>query len=838
MYNPFKIANKFWYTDSRRQTRKREFGACTRLLNTTPLQSDGEALRYGYGTYSGVTSPTGAEIPFVVPVTNPTPESIHLYAVNDSGNKSLQMNPYWLTATKQATTIDLHEKKTLTAVAVSYPTNYKMKLTSPSGMSAVVDYYKGWKVLKGSQHALVTAWDGVDTFTFVEKVDATGYNWGTPVTLTLQRNFHDVDGITFDYNNSKSDPMTVYGENDWINISPGQSVPSANNKPIKVFQHLKREFFPTTAKKFTYEGTYASLRECSMPAKSIVSGSAITDTTGDNGLDVDCTYWIALAYVRDGYQISPLQKFETPASEYTMGSGDWTYNYLEKTAAHNQLMNVSLILYAGQFDKRITDILVYVAKDDGDTHSTGRKNPYLLAWRVPLTSSDYPASAWTGNATSFTLSNLLIENTDKYTESFETNAGFPAETTETMYNHSTELIVGNRHFLANTYVPSETLVDRFSLFTNPRQQCSVLGNAGILAVDIFPNFDVLRQPVDVTSGSKITGLIQDGIQSIIVLKDAGVVSLSFQEITEQGVQYLPSIISYDAGLATVNEWIKDDEGYMYFAGYDDVYRLRSGQLERLIERDDKLDWLYTYRNSITKTQKESICMFYSVSQGIYFDFGQNGKQMLLTRGGWREVAFKNANNAPTEFFKWTTKLTDGSILGLAVNSGGTIQGVKQFANPHGTMYYKDDSTDISYLIDTGDIIASGDPSKDFRLNKFVIDRTMDDYTKGNLDVHIYRDGVLHKTFLDVGKTPGDGVNSSIRVELRNGVEQTRVGYLWRMVINGGSDPEVLRNGNLIQTDALEIHGESISRRKRLLFVAGSGDTPIYDEVVFDEKVFS
>jgi len=98
----------------------------------------------------------------------------------------------------------------------------------------------------------------------------------------------------------------------------------------------------------------------------------------------------------------------------------------------------------------------------------------------------------------------------------------------------------------------------------------------------------------------------------VVTVDNGIPDIAWTELSDE------------AGLTTPEEIARDDEGWYYFPSDNDIYRLRGNELQRIIEREDRNDWIHTYRNLISTTEKENATVWYlPYMRGIVFNFGNN-----------------------------------------------------------------------------------------------------------------------------------------------------------------------------------------------------------------------
>ena len=133
---------------------------------------------------------------------------------------------------------------------------------------------------------------------------------------------------------------------------------------------------------------------------------------------------------------------------------------------------------------------------------------------------------------------------------------------------------------------------------------------------------------------------------------------------------------------------------------------------------------------------------------------------------------------------------------------------KKFSDPATNMYYySDGGTAIPYLIDTGDFIPSGDEAMNTALNYFGISRTFDSPSQGTLDVLLYKDGSLLRTYASRPKT-------SAMLRIASMIGDPRLANSWRLVINSNSDPETLNAGNVLTMNKIFLYGEHRARGKK------------------------
>src|ERR1041384_668565 len=831
---PFLSIRQFGFADLLRSMKKRIPGICRVIRNTAPLLYDGEAVRRGYAAYTNVTAPTGLEVLKVCPIQSPSQEDIHIWFATNSGQK-VYINPWWQGAVKQTTNLLINE----TLLAID-PTDVDVTISSTNsitianavanGFSATPGYYNGWVLNKNgtSQYAFIKTYvvtAGTGVFTTTEDVGSSGFGWATSAVFNLYRNFHD--NLTFapTYNTDLANAPCAKSENSIVRFSGGQSS-ATGNRPIQYTPELNRTFFPgISARKFTYTGSYISEREL----KSVDYGRQPFPLQFSliHGLEVNRTYWVAIAPVYDGYQIGPLTRYEA-AGNYGTASG-WTENYLTAGGSSSPAIQIGVQLSGATLNKRITGFAFYAAQDTGDTRTLGRQTPYFFIGHVPTTSTNQLGSLWTyvGSTSQAFEAHFAFDGGvwDARGGVYTTDSGIVEIPTDTMYAYSDEVSFAGKHWLTNTYVTSESFVDRQNLFTNPTGGNAGI-NAGLNQPDIFSNEQgIYRIMPDPTVGTKLTGMVPLGIEELLVTRDRGLL-LGRPDIDPLGfVEFTWDILSQEVGSATLAQLIQADDGYIYFAGYDDIYRYRNAIAEPLVEHGEKNDWLYTYRESITKSQKESTVIWYLPEGIVYFDIAQtNGLGFAFypprilggertSNYGWRQVNFKQTSGvAATQFFKWMNTLQGGTIIGVTTDSPAVVM---QFSDPttH-ALYYQDAitsgvGTPIKPYIDTGDIIPSGKMDLDFRWNKLVLDKSIDVATSGQLDITILKDRTVLSTRTSLNK-------ATERLEVHSMADEPRIGQEWRFLWNANaSTPEVMQSsGKQFQLNTIDLYGDTLAYMKR------------------------
>jgi hypothetical protein len=557
--------------------------------------------------------------------------------------------------------------------------------------------------------------------------------------------------------------------------------------------------FPGSTNALTMEGSYIS-KEKLGSVDLLNSSGKITFhqvSTGSGGLAEKQTCWVAIAPVYDDYQIGELQKYES-MEDYVSLSDNYVVAGKEATITPN------FQLIFAKINKRITGARIYLAIDSGDTRLTGRVNPYCYVAQKLFTDTGWKFTL----PDKYSNSTITIKQTtwNEKGLSYLEDSGMIETETDTSYAYSMRTVLGKKHLLSNVYVASSGIVDRQNIFTNPLGGSAI--NAGIEQVSLFPNEEqIYKKRCEPSVGSKINAILITGIEDVLVLKDRGVLALRTYVNSEGDFDYSVQVIDHLAGCSTINQAKQSNDGWIYFAGYDDVYRYRQGNLDRLIERQDYQDWLHTYRETITKTYKESCCMWVLPNLSVHFDFGQVGWNFAFyPNGGWRDEAFKQtAGVAGSYHFKWITQLLSGTVLGAEI--GGTIV---QFSNPTtGAFYYNDSGTPILATLDTGHFLPSGSEALDFVWDKIVLGKTIDVATVGNSEFKVYREQVLLRT--DTGLDRGAGF-----VQIHSHSDEGRIGNEWRFIWNSDeASPEQMQSsGEMLQINGIYLYGDFIPREQR------------------------
>lgn len=797
---------KFWYADAVRTLKRRIAGACIVLKNTAPNQGEGERLRRGYAAYSTVNAPTGMQVLKVLSVQVPSEEDIHLWFASNSGQKVYQ-NPYWDATGKLSTNVLINESKTFTGAAGSVSVNQMVVTGSDAlGLSSTANYYKYWAVKDTtmSSYAQVktytysSAAGGTSTFTFVERIDGSGLGWTVFDTFTMYRNFHDNLGFAPTYNTDIANQIAAVVDNSELFFSGGQS--SAVGNVGLISRYVSTTFFPGDSHTFTYTGTYISEERLRAVSVWSAGNSGMQAPSGaEIALSDAKTYWVAIAPIYDGFQVGELSRIET-VTDYS-NANNANRNYIASGASfvlHAQI-NVTL----ARLNKRITDFVIYIAIDSGDTRTIGRQSQYQRVFVSPLTNTN-PFSSWTFDNTTgqfeitFNIDQTLVNG---IVQPYVEDSGIVEIPTDTSYAYSQRVVVGekeHRHIISNVYISSQAVVNRQDLFTNPIGGIGGI-NAGVIARSMFSNEQgFYRLTVQPTIGTKINDIKIVGLNELLILKDRGII-LERIIVDDNGIpELMSSILDHDAGCSTLQGAIAADDGFIYFAGYEDIYRYANQRYERLIEREDQQDWLYQYREIIPKSDKESISLTYLPEGIVLFDINQtSGQQMALytqfVPNGWRQFA-------PPLRFKWFAKLRNGTVLAVSTEATPAIY---QFSNPStGAYYYSDAGTAIAYRMDTGRFVPSGSVTRDTVIDRFQIARYFDSPTQGTLDVTLYRDGIAQRVYTGVDKT-------SVYQRINSYSDDPHIGNDWRLDINNNASPEILNAGSDLRILSIHLFGHTI-----------------------------
>lgn len=831
------------FADSVRTGLSRMAGYCRALINTAPNRADGEGNRQGYLAYTAVTAPTGMEILKVAPIDKPSKEDVHIWFSQPS-NQEVRMNPYWFydsnsATAKQSSNILIDEVFSIpTETAITTPSAKVIRIPlAVSGLTLITNYYAGWSVYYTvdagvtKKFAQVVSWVVFDAtywdLTCIEDVDATGLNIVAGATLILRRNSHNTlkdTGSEFNplYSTDISTQPDVNVDASIIRLSGGM-VSGVNYKAIRIEPYKSKTFFGSSPRPFTYYGTYVSdaeLRALDCLTITLFGTSGTGNVFADNQ-----TIRFAVCPVYDFGQIGNL-------TEYTA-------QYTGATATSNSF-SCNLSISLGALNKNISSILLFCAVDDDDTSSSGRVNDYKFIREFSIINSDLTWLYTTG-ATQKYLFSFIVFSADVYAASttYIDASGREEIPTDISYGYSHRSIVEGRHILSNVYVTSEGRADRERFFINPIGGLAGV-NSGVVQYDAFPNEDgVYKIPAEQSVGTRITGLFQTKMGEVICLKDRGVLYGRPVTLEDTTLNFTWHRLSTRDGCSTLKGFTEGNDDWYYFGGYDDIYRVRGSELQKLVETGQ--DWKYTYQEIITPTMKESIVCWYLPTSVVKFDIGQydststniqksyqfsfypyragveakhyfNNEEILVPDNGWRRDAYKTstANSGQpvsAAFFKWVTYLQNGTPLTIELNSSAVVQGVRQWNHPTTqTPHWSDNGTAIRYHWDTGDIEFT---PHDLRLNKINILRTLDTTTSGTLDFDLYRDrgASIFKTYSGMDKT-------RTYLPLNSMSDDPRIMYALRIRCNSNSSPEVLGSGSLLQTNAIEIWGEFMNRNKR------------------------
>lgn len=626
---------------------------------------------------------------------------------------------------------------------------------------------------------------GVNQTLSVNAKDGTGASFGIGAVTTLDS--AGIQTLTFTFSNAVIDPETWYL---WVYFGIG-SVP------------------------------------LTLPYTTIYDVWCVADVLTEDILEPDKTYWVGIAPIYDGYQIGNLIGVET-TTDYNVVTGQWTYNYLRANSTTQGVLKVNFRLSLARLNKRITGYAVYCAIDEGQT--TVRKAAYQFVKWVSIVENDGFANDWTFDDATGTFNLILtIGGPDiaAIGNVFETDAGYAPSATDTMYAYSTEEIVSGRRLLANAYVYGESVIDRANIFTNPVGANPSI-NSGIVQPDVFSNESgIYRLRVDPLTGSKINAIVPVGIDEFLILKDRGAI-LGRIVIVSDVPDITQTILSRDVGAATVNGYAKDDDGIVYFNGYDDIYAYKNNELRPLIERPDKNDWLYTYQEVLTAAQKESSTIFYLPEiKSVMFFFGvtaglsdYSGTQFLFHRGLWSEVSYCNYdaggagltdyNLVPRLSMRWHTQLNNGHVLAVSTESTkGYYRMSWGYSAGNYDLIYKDytsigEAVGVSPYFDTG-LLLMGEESSDITLRKVVVNRTFTNKTlAGTLDITIKNDRA-------VGLLKQAISASDDRVTCRFAPTTVRKGQAWQMIFNQAAWNKERITAGQYQINSVEYFGRKTPR---------------------------
>jgi hypothetical protein len=256
---------------------------------------------------------------------------------------------------------------------------------------------------------------------------------------------------------------------------------------------------------------------------------------------------------------------------------------------------------------------------------------------------------------------------------------------------------------------------------------------------------------------------------------------------------------------------KEQGGQIFFAGYDDIYYYDNAQFRRLIEREDQQDWLYTYREGISKASKEAVALMYLPEGIVLVDINQTiGQQyQLYTQfipDGWRQAAFKQTSSfASTLLFKWFARLQNGTVLAVSTESPAVVY---QFSNPTtGAYYYSDAGTAIRYQMDTGNFVPSGTIARDTIMDRFQLSRYFDSPMQGTLEHQVWRDGSVQRVYTPMDKT-------SVYLKTSIFSDEAKIGSSWRLKVNTDTtSPERLNTGSDFRILGLYLYGNTLPRER-------------------------
>lgn len=863
-FDPILTIKKFVLTDSLRPGLGRIPGACQVLKNLIPSLTGAERVRPGYSAYSE-SMPTGLQILKTLPLDSPESCNLHLKFAND-GTQKVFVNPSWNSGVKSTDDLQIGARATnISGAGISVALNEIIIASATATFGSQPMPKHGWIVAPtGRQRAQITTVtlisDVLRVYTLEDLDVSTGLGYLGIDTFNFYAHFHeaiDIGSRLPAYNNDKTIPPTANVENSVVRFSGGIGSNSLL-QGIYLNPSLKRTFFPGSGRPFTYDATYATKRSTAPDHTydfydikaldaELSGGHALTVTLINDQtrrLPKGKTYWLGLAPVYDDYQIGKLVKYTT-VTDYYFTSGLFDYNYLanwqdDDTGHWGGVINCYFDISMARLNKRITGFMIYLAIDEGKTYSP--QSPFMTLKYLPLCDSEFAGwgnlGIWNYRTTDTSiivqkyriavpLDGFDVNNMPGTT--YQDDSGYTEDCPDTMYAYSIEEIIGTRRVMSNAYVTSESFNDRANVFLNALGGSDLLGNAGFVQPDIFPNEPArYRLKCEPTVGSSINAIVQTGQQEFLAIKDYGIV---LQRIVDVGnIPNLNSTIIADfAGSATINEVAFDDDGWVYFASYQDIFRYKDGVLQALIESQDHQDWLWTYQNTITETEKENASIVYLPElKSILFLFGNNRtpsegyndmQYMFNPKYGWRGIAFKEVSNKATVSFKWLSTSIDGYTIGVTTD---TVPVVKLLLwNTSGGayyLYYSDDGTAIAPEIDTGDfMIADG---RDLRLDKIIVQTIYDALASGQLDCKIYLDGALVRTYSDLDRADMFLSINSLSDDVKIG---TTLRFHWNSNLTNRAG---LTPGNQLQIEGILIHGDTIPRRRygtsTLVSIQGEG----------------
>lgn len=815
-------------------------GMMLRIINTFPNLTGEERTRPGYSSYAstdggsspGQDMPTGFEVLKTLPIQNPASDDVHLKFANNGG-QAVFMNPWYQISARQATDMRIDENLTFTGTTSSI-TAHQINFNAVGSLNTTTDYYTNWLMKNNTRNSygLVTAYSfgsSINSFTILEQVNAGGLNWQSGDSFTLYRSFHDNPTFAPTYNTDLANQIACNVENSIIRFSGGQG--SSNGlRGIWINPKLNKTFFPGAGTSFTYTGTYVSEREVKAlsilnagPGASKFNWVVEDGTHASNRLEPNRTLWFASAPVYDGFQEGPLTTYETSSDWNTVSGPQYaTINNFLKTNGSSSAQDVIdgvtfyLSVSAAQLNKRITGFAIYVAIDIGQT--TARVADYQfvryysiittgadLVWALTSVGGQVQVYAMQIEITNSLLSAALAGNT------FQEDSGYVKGSADLMYSYSSEEIVGTRRFLSNAYVSSEAFTDRENVFTNPVGGNAQIGNAGVIQPDVFSNEQpTYRMRVDPTVGTKINGLVSTGVDEFICLKDRGLVLCRVITIGTLPNLML-TVVNREVGASTLNAFTKDDVGRIYFPSSFDIYRYIQGQIEKLIEREDKNDWLDTYRNTISDTDKQNVtCVYLPEVKGVLFQFANQAasfeqKQYIYFPNyeSWREIRFNESSGTPNTSFKYFCKLANGQTLGVTSATPAVKRLMWKYSSVMAQylLTYIDGATPIAPFWDTGDFVVQD--GRDLKFNKLHILKTIDSPPQGQLDCELYLDGSLVRTYTSQSM-------QDVRLIVNGLSDDIRIGYTFRFRYNvNTNNRERLNAGNQLQFDGIMLYGDTI-----------------------------
>jgi len=829
-------------------------------LNYSKTLSDGLRVRRGYAEYDEITWPvvnrtpltsSDLAVPMLVQIESPEKRDVFLLGMNS--DPQMWMFPYWNGAIDADDAVEASIPLAESYLPGYIPTYAQVTTHSflfqnwqgwgiPAGNgSQIADYYNGWKVYNATTGTSTIVTDfSVDsstvniivTFTVVDDISPTGLNWLNIHTYEFYRCYHDnplysgtpatrVAPFVPSFQVELSDPPCAVADNSLIYFSGGQGSDS-NLMGSIIYPRMNKTFFPGLAETFTIDGTYASEERCK--SYDIVSSFAQdTPSTGMTTLEDNFTYWVGLAAIYDDGTIGELERYED-VDDY-ISFGDWQNNFLPDLASASlTTLTAAASVQAGTLNKTVSGFAVYLAKDEGDTRDTGRQTAYFFVGSISVVSEAQNAdtTGWAYSAGNYNIQFAITGDMwDRAENTYETDSGMAEIQSDTSYAYSGRKVVGGRHYLYNVYVTSEAQADKQNLFTNPIGQNASI-NSGITARRVFPNeqgFYRLRCEPDI--GSRINAVVPMGFDEFLVLKNIGIVSVRNTVTQDLIPEHINRIVDHRIGCSTFHGYSISNQEEIFFAGYDDCYSYRLGRLQPLIEREDKRDWLHTYREVLTNTQKENVVVIWLPQDYIMWTFGEEGSQYILDRGGWTQAAYKQTSGlTSTEWFKFPVKLNNGTVLALGT-PGNT--GLRQFQNPTtGGFYYTDDDTEIKSYLDSW--YFNFGHNKDMCLSKIVFNRTFDEDTTGTLSIALYKDRALLRSY-----NPDSSLD---RVYVFSVVGDSKIGFEWRYIYNNNSSPEVM-GGDVLQIDSIEIYGELRPRSKRAAELVTITNVGVWDEDAWD-----